>query len=440
MILCHPALLLGCVALAFASSCAESSDSGRIDSGTQSGGSPATGGGAASGGAGSPAGGAPGTPATGGSASGGGSAQGSGGSQSGSGAATGSGGAASVGGSSPGTGGAAGEQKEPGPVYLGVRFVGRVDGSEPTRPRFTWSGTGFLARFSGTGLRVKWSNEQPVMFQVVVDHEEPRSVTAAQGEATIALAEGLGAGEHTLLLHRETEGQYGTTAISEIQVLEGELLDPPELPNRLIEIVGDSITCGYGNLGADQSCPFSFDTESHFVSYGAVAARELDAELSTIAISGHGIIRNYDGGTSDLLPISYERTLTMDPTTSWDFVREPDVVVVNLGTNDFAKGDPGIAFEDEYFRFLADLRDRHPEAYLLVTLGPMLNGEDLNKARAYLQNALESMTSMGDDNVGFLEYAAQGTGELGCDWHPNTKKHASMATALTEELRTKLHW
>ncbi len=436
MILCHPALLLGCVALAFASSCAESSDSGRIDDGTQSGGSLSAGGSAAeSGGAGNPAGGAPGNAASGGSESGGGPTLGTGGAATG-----GTGGSLPGSGGAQGSGGAEGEDKEPGPVYLGVRFVGRVDGREPARPRFTWSGTGFLARFSGTGLRVKWSNDEPVVFQVVVDDEEPRSITAQQGEATIALAEGLGAGEHTLVLHRETEGQYGTTAVSEIQVVEGELLEPPELPNRVIEIVGDSITCGYGNLGADQYCPFSFDTESHFVSYGAIAARELGAELSTIAISGHGIIRNYDGGTSDLLPISYERTLTMDASTSWDFVREPDVVVVNLGTNDFATGDPGVAFEDEYFRFLADLRDRHPEAYLLVTLGPMLNGEDLNKARAYLQNALESMTSMGDENVGFLEYAAQGTGELGCDWHPNTKKHASMATVLTEELRTKLHW
>lgn len=436
MIACHPALLLGCVALALASSCAESSESRRIDDAAESGGSQGTGAGPTqSGGTTSQAGGAPGS---GGSDSGG--------SESGGGPTTvgggGSGGTPSMspGGGAPGSGGRASEDEDPGPVFLGVRFVGRVDGREPTRPRFTWSGTGFLARFSGTGLRVKWSNDEPIVFQVVVDDGEPRAITVSQGEATTALAVGLAAGEHTLLLHRETEGQYGTTELSEVQVVDGELLEPPGLPDRVIEIVGDSITCGYGNLGPDQNCPFSFETESHFVSYGAVTARQLGAELSTIAISGHGIIRNYDGGTSDLLPISYERTLTMDSSTSWDFVREPDVVVVNLGTNDFAKGDPGLAFEDEYFRFLADLRDRHPRAYLLVTLGPMLNGASLNQARAYLQNALESMTSMGDDNVGFLEYATQGTGELGCDWHPNTKKHASMAEALAGELQEKLGW
>ena len=39
-----------------------------------------------------------------------------------------------------------------GVVAAGVRWVGRVDATTPTAPRFGWSGTGFVAQFSGTGL------------------------------------------------------------------------------------------------------------------------------------------------------------------------------------------------------------------------------------------------------------------------------------------------
>ena len=65
-----------------------------------------------------------------------------------------------------------------------------------------------------------------------------------------------------------------------LTVGDGALMDPPAGAGRLIEVIGDSITCGYGNLGtlADADC---FTTESHWDTYGAVAARALGAEVST---------------------------------------------------------------------------------------------------------------------------------------------------------------
>lgn len=339
-----------------------------------------------------------------------------------------------------GTGGMGTGEKDDGIILLGVRFMGRVEAQDPSRPRFSWSGTGFIARFDGTGLRATLSNEDAYYFRVVVDGGAPKTITSQKGQGALSLASGLTQGEHTVVVSRETEGQYGATELVSVDVEEGKLLDPPSLPDRLIEIVGDSISCGYGDLGPDQYCPFSYETESHFDSYGAVAARSLGAELSTIAISGHGVIRNYDGAMTDLLPVAYQRTITMVPSRAWNFEREPDVIVINLGTNDFAKGDPGLAFEDEYFRFLADLRDQHPDAFLLGTLGPMLQGANLDQARIYIQSALESMTDLGDQNIGFLEYSTQGTGELGCDWHPNTQKHAGMASDLSAALHERLGW
>ena len=36
-----------------------------------------------------------------------------------------------------------------GVIAAGVRWIGRVDTGDPMRPRFSWSGTGFIARFQG---------------------------------------------------------------------------------------------------------------------------------------------------------------------------------------------------------------------------------------------------------------------------------------------------
>ena len=67
---------------------------------------------------------------------------------------------------------------------------------------------------------------------------------------------------------------------------------------------------------------------------------------STIAASGRGIVRNYAGETADTLPRIYGRTLAGSAAPAWDFARQPQAVIINLGTNDISngKGDPGTPF------------------------------------------------------------------------------------------------
>jgi hypothetical protein len=80
---------------------------------------------------------------------------------------------------------------------------------------------------------------------------------------------------------------------------------------RRIEIVGDSITCGYGNEGTDP-CNFSAETENHYLTYGALAARMFGAELSTVAWSGKGVVNNFDNDVFEPLPQIYDRLLATE--------------------------------------------------------------------------------------------------------------------------------
>ena len=101
----------------------------------------------------------------------------------------------------------------------------------------------------------------------------------------------------------------GANAADGADVPTARSMDPPPGPGRLIEVIGDSITCGYGDLGklGDADC---YPTESHWDTYEAVAARMLGAEVSTIAASGRGVIRNYGGDTTGTMPMLYPLTLT----------------------------------------------------------------------------------------------------------------------------------
>ena len=330
-----------------------------------------------------------------------------------------------------------------GVVAAGVRWFGRVDVSNPAEPRFSWSGSGFAARFTGTSLAIDLAvSGSTQIFKVVVDGTAQPPFSATPGQKTYTLATGLAADVHTVELYRQTEGPQGESRLLELTVGEGTLMDPPAGAARLIEVIGDSITCGYGNLGklADTEC---FTTESHWDTYAAVAARALGAELSTIAASGRGVIRNYGGDTGGTMPMLYDRVLTNAATPAWGFHVEPQAVVINLGTNDISnnKGDPGTAFRDAYVRLLETVRAKYPNTFIVCIIAPLLNGGELTTIQGHIRSAVAARAAAGDAKVElFDKIAPQTSDKFACQYHPNVAENALMAGLLEAELRTKLGW
>jgi lysophospholipase L1-like esterase len=310
-------------------------------------------------------------------------------------------------------------------------------------PRFAWSGTGFVALFSGTSLTARLMvTGSSQIFKAVVDDAPQAAFTAGVNQGTYDLATNLQAGVHKVELYRQTEGPQGETQLLGLTVGGGgALMDPPAGPGRLIEVIGDSITCGYGDLGklSDSEC---FTTESHWDTYEAVAARDLGAEVSTIAASGRGVIRNYGGDTTDTMPMVYARTLT-NFAPAWDFHIEPQAVIINLGTNDISnnKGDPGTAFRDTYVSLLATVRGKYPDAFIMGIIGPLLSGADLTTIQGHIRAAVQMRNAAGDARVEFFDQiAAQTTDKYACQYHPNVDENKLMATQIEGELKAKLGW
>jgi lysophospholipase L1-like esterase len=328
-------------------------------------------------------------------------------------------------------------------VAKGVRWVGRVDTTNPDQPRFSWSGTGFVAQLSGTGLGVDLNvSGAAEIFKPVVDGAPMAAFTAASGLGSYSVVSGLPAGTHTVELYRQTEGAQGETRLAGLTVTDGALLDPPAGSSRLIEVIGDSISCGYGNLGtlSDSEC---FSTESHWDTYEALAARALGAEVSTIAASGRGLIRNYGGDTAGTMPMLYTRSVTNAATPIWDFHVEPQAVIINLGTNDISnnKGDPGDAFRDTYVALLQTVRAYYPHTLIVCIIAPLLNGGDLATIQGHIHDAVAVRNAAGDANVeAFSSIPAQTSDKYACQYHPNVAENMMMANLLVTELKAKLGW
>jgi lysophospholipase L1-like esterase len=348
------------------------------------------------------------------------------------------GGSATGGSSSSGTGGSGGAPSE----QPGVRFVGRVDATDASNVRFAWSGTGIVARFLGTSIAARLGGGQ--QYTVLIDGAlQPK---LAPSTATSVLAENLADGPHVVEIYRRTEANQGESIFSGFDLGAGALLAPPAAPQRRIEIIGDSITCGYGNEGPDMNCGFTPDTENHYLTYGAIAARTLGAELSTVAWSGKGVVCNYgDDATSctDPMPAYYDRTLPNRPDSVWTFSAwQPQAVVIHLGTNDFSTMvDPAQAdFETAYAALLGRIRAAYPDAVILCTLGPG-SGAEHTTALAFIENAVQSRVAQGDAKVTTFELPPTNSSDgYGCDWHPSLQTHERMAEALTAALRVELGW
>lgn len=319
-----------------------------------------------------------------------------------------------------------------------VRLSGRFDRTEPFAPRFSWPGTAVVSRFKGTKLGVRLKDDGKNWFQVILDGEPSAVFKVESGRELYLVAEGVADGVHDVQLYKRTEAEMGETTFLGFDA-PTQLLPPTTMPDRRIEFIGDSITAGYGNEGPGALCPYKAEQENEYVTYGAIAARTLGAEHTNLSWSGKtvGEMTNF-----------YERTLPSRADLRWDFASwTPQLVVVNVGTNNFAVADPGEArFVQQYTVLIHRIRQVYPAALVVCALGPMLSDgypvgrHNLTLARRYLSVAVKLLRTT-DARVELLEFPEQKhVNGLGCGFHPSLKTHKLMADQLTSFAREKLAW
>ncbi len=315
-----------------------------------------------------------------------------------------------------------------------------------------WSGAQihFTAEADSIWLRATTSPERlglgprfDIFLTVVIDGQEFYSVLIPNGKSRHLIAAGLGDGPHEVTLFKRTEALTGSIVVKGIELSpRGQLTEPPSLPARSIQFIGNSITCGYGNLGDDQTCPFSPATEDGFQAYGAIAARELRVRYTAVCYSGRGVWRNYDGSKDGILYDLYQRYHPMDEEASYPFDEpSPDVVAINLGTNDFAKGiPPADDYKGAFRKLIALVKEHHPNAALFLLGSPMLEGERLTLQRTYLSELVEELQAEGMEQVYHFDLTTQGPLGYGCSWHPNLAQHELNGQELAAFIREKMGW
>ena len=319
----------------------------------------------------------------------------------------------------------------------------------PETSELTWPSTGVAFTFTGTTASINTNTLSGTSsVDLTIDGNEPIVISNVNGTSISTPA--LSAGTHSVELRKRSETNFGTFRITDVTT-DGVLI-PSEAPERKIEIIGDSISVGYGLDGVNP-CTNTAAVEDNPNTYGALAANAVGADYSVVAWSGKGLYRNYASTTPDTsptMPVLYTRYGGNDVDGSFTFPQSsaPDAVVINLGTNDFSYlGVRDPANPADMTAALVDLmetvNEHYPAAKIFLVSSPLLSdtyptAEDAQKStqlKVY-QDAADQLSNV---TTRIVDWPAQGA-DSGCDYHPNAATHVIGAGLLEDALRAEMGW
>lgn len=340
-----------------------------------------------------------------------------------------------------------------------VRVLGRSLFINDTR-YLGWSCSGVEFDFSGTELSAEiwtdWVCDEPwkEMFRpyigVFIDGDAvPRRIALDAGTNTYTIFKSDSVRTVRIKIIKMSENAFGKLGIAAFYG-DGDAY-PAEPSSRKIEFIGDSITCGFGIEGKNAGEGFRTETENPYITYAAETAKRFGADFSLISWSGIGVYSSSCDENAEkpsdewLMPMIYgytdmgtENALGIDVHTPWDFsAAVPDIIVVNLGTNDyiFTKDIPErkAAFQAAYGKFIACVREKNPSVPILCVLG-MMGGELYPETEA-------AVKLLGDGNIYTLRLDEQRAEDgIGSEKHPNAVTHKKAAEALTEKISEITGW
>ena len=329
-----------------------------------------------------------------------------------------------------------------------LQYTGRVDFSRPAAPEVSWAGTSLTANFTGASLAFVLDDQKGKnFFNVFIDGDlaHPVILSCVKGEKTYEAADKLAPGPHNFLLTKRTEGGEGATVIKGVVLADdGKLLAPPPRPKHRMEIFGDSISSGMGNESPEDGVDHLEKDKNNFMSYGAIAARELDAELHVTSQSGIGIMVSW---FDFIMPQFYDQLNAVgNNDTRWDFSQwTPEVVLINLFQNDKwlidrEKRLNPIPTDEQriqaYVDFVKTIRSKYPHAYIICALGSMDATEPGSKWPGYITAAVAQMKKENPaERMDTLFFEFTGFGK-----HPRVKHHQANAAKLAAFIRDKMGW
>ncbi|MBQ3094231.1 MAG: hypothetical protein IJC52_03570, partial [Clostridia bacterium] len=297
---------------------------------------------------------------------------------------------------------------------------------------FYFNGSGDVT-FNANVMCINWGNELAQYFTVVVDGVRSRVRVECSGHAVydskqIPLATNLASGDHHIEVYRQTEASQSFCVGTSV-TFTGTLLAPPPKASLTFDVIGDSISGGYGCLWDGTSHQgFHPKYQDGTQTYAFLTGKAFGADVRVCQVSGYGCVRgqNENGDNMQkLYPyLCYNRDETLYP-----FDTLADVVIINLGTNDSRVGVTAAEFRVGSENLMRLAREKNPNAKIVWCTGMM--------GTFYSSEVQAAVQALGGADSGYyyvnLPYGGSGAGA-----HPAASEHQAAAAVLEQFLKTNV--
>ena len=265
--------------------------------------------------------------------------------------------------------------------------------------------------------------EANTYYTVYIDGiRQEKRFNVPSGEATIIIANFEEGGVHNIRILKQTESQNSLSILKSLEFT-GYFEEAPAEKELLIEFIGDSITSGYGNLCINGATnPGNALNQDATQTYAYMTAEKLGADHSLVSYSGIGVAK----GWPDFLMEEFFAADSYCRNTSSAYEKSftPDIVVINLGTNDHNKGASATTFMNKAKGLISLVRETYGDDVKIVWVYNMM-GDSMQVF------ATKAINSLGGKENG-LYICGLPREQKGGGGHPSVAGHIAAADVLTQ--------
>jgi hypothetical protein len=329
-----------------------------------------------------------------------------------------------------------------------INYYGRFDFTDPLSPRWNWSGSTIEARFTGPSIGFGLVDGK-ADYDVEIDGVIDTIIRTKDTLQRYTIGTGFSDAMHTIRIVQRSENHASAATFKGFYLSQGKILgNAPTKPSRKIEFIGNSDLVAYGVESTVSKCndnQIRLYTNTN-LSFGTLIAKLFDAQSVILGWSGKGLVRNWDSPSkrsSTSFPAYYDKTLGMLD-VKWDFTKWiPDLVVIELGWNDFTSSPPDAKkypddsmYVGDYHKFITVIRNHYPNAAVLCVATHGIHCVEYTK-----QVVAEETTSLKHPKVFYAEYPLDESLALaGCNSHPSPNDQRIIAEALGDTIKKRLGW
>lgn len=332
-----------------------------------------------------------------------------------------------------------------------LQYCGRIDREREDGALMVYPASFVRVRFTGSHIRAVFTNIRAYWTSCmgwILDGQQYRGNLADEGETVLTLGENLGEGEHELCLFKRMDSCHMVLFHGFLLSGNGKLLTPEPLPDRRIEVFGDSVSAGEVSEAVDycgQPDPeHNGEYSNSYYSYAWITARKLGAQLHDVAQGGIALL-NHTGYFNEpdargmewmYDKVQYQPSLC-EPKT-WDFSQyTPQVVILAFGQNDSHPVDyMALDYDSEssmrwraaYGRFLDELRRIYPQAHMICKTTILEHDKSWDRA---IRQVVEDKA---DEHIHYFAYSNNSVGTRGHIRRPEAEKMAEELAGYIEQL------